>query len=89
MQYRTPNGPMLPIDDPVQMNRNQFVDKLMNTPAISNNAVTDFIVGTNAVTNGVDVAFTIADTSGLQSVSLLRASVLDVTQAITLQTWTV
>src|SRR6185437_12752447 len=84
----TPRAFVTPTGDPVQNNRNQFLDRLMNIPAIGSNAVANFTVLGNSTTKGVDVSFQITNASGMGSISLLRASVLDIKQASVLQTWT-
>lgn len=83
----SPIRPVAIISDPVQLNRNQWVDRQMSTPAIGSNAVTQFLVQSDSNTGGVDVSFSIVNESGIDSVSLLRAEVLDIAQAIVLQSW--
>lgn len=78
----------VPIADPVQVQRVQFVDMLMNTPPIGANVVSQFIVLANATTKGVDVSFAITDITGMASLSLVRAVVQDVKQGFILQSWT-
>lgn len=73
---------------PVERQRNQWVDAQMSTPAINANGVTQFEAVTNAVTSGVDVSFSIADATGMASITLLRSATMDPKQALVLQTWT-
>ena len=80
--------PVAVVSDPVQRNRDQFIDALMSTPAIGGNAVSQFLVLANATTQGVDVSFSLTNATGIGSLSLLRAAVQDVAQAVVLQTWT-
>lgn len=84
----TPLSVIRPHADPIQATRNQWVDAQMSTPPINDNAVTQFLVLDNAATQGVDVSFRITNSNGVKSLSLLRAGVQDITQAIVLQTWT-
>jgi hypothetical protein len=78
----------VPKASPVQANREQFLDALMNTPPISGNAISQLLVTANATTKGIDVSFSITDATGISSLSLLRAAVMDIKQATVLQTWT-
>jgi hypothetical protein len=67
--------------------RMQWVDAQMSTPPIGSNVVSQFLCEPNATTQGVDVSFAITDMTGMASISLLRAAVLDIAQATVLQTW--
>lgn len=80
--------PVAHVSDPVQRNRDQWIDRQMSTPAIGSNAVTQFIVEANATTQGTDVSFSLTNSTGIASLSLCRAAVQDIAQAIVLQTWT-
>lgn len=71
--------------DPVQLNRNQWIDAQMSTPTIGANNVSGFVVTSKS--GGTDIAFTLADMTGIASISLVRAEVMDIAQAIVLQTW--
>lgn len=75
------------IADPIQSQRNMFLDALMSAPPINQNAVEQFIAVTNASTQGVDISFSIADATGMSSIALVRAGVMDIAQATVLQTW--
>lgn len=86
MSTMRPTAHVAPVS-PIQINRNIWVDAQMSTPAIGSNAVTQFLAVTDASTNGVDVSFQITNATGMASISLLRAEVLDISQAIVLQTW--
>lgn len=74
--------------EPIVTQRNQFLDGLMSTPNIGETAVSQFIPITNATTKGVDISFSLTDTTGIASLSLVRATVLDIAQGTVLQTWT-
>lgn len=73
--------------DPITSHRNQYVDNLMSTPDISSTAVSQFIPTTNATTGGVDVSFSITDITGIGTVTLLRAPVMDISQGVVLNSW--
>lgn len=73
--------------DPVMSQRMQWVDRQMSTPPIGANVVSRFLCEPNATTQGVDVSFRITDMTGMASISLLRAAVLDIVQGTVLQTW--
>lgn len=73
--------------NPVQLMRDMWVDSQMSQPAISANPLSQFTATANATTKGVDVVFQVLDDTGVQSISLLRATVLDTAQATVLQTW--
>lgn len=60
---------------------------LVQSPAISPNAVSKFLAEANSVTNGVDVSFSLTDITGVDSVTLLRNYVLDPATATVLQSW--
>lgn len=63
------------------------VQRVISSPDIPSNAVSVFIVQANATTGGIDVGFEITDITGIASVTLLRASVMDANVAIVIQTW--
>lgn len=73
--------------EPIITQRNQYIDGLMSTPDISTTAVSQFIPQTNAATNGVDVSFSITDITGIKTVTLVRAPVMDVAQCVVLNSW--
>lgn len=75
------------IADPVTVMRGIYVDALMSTPDISTTAVSQFIPVTNATTNGVDVSFSITNITGIKTVTLVRAPVMDVSQGVVLNSW--
>jgi hypothetical protein len=77
-----------PVSGVVQAHRDIWIDAQMSTPAIGANVVSQFLAVINATTQGVDVSFSITDATGMASLSLVRASVMDVAQATVLQTWT-
>jgi hypothetical protein len=60
----------------------------MSTPAIGANCVSGFLCIPNPTSKGIDVSFRITDATGIRSLSLVRAAVMDIAQAIVLQTWT-
>lgn len=70
-----------------QAYRDQWTDKQMSTPKIDANAISSFVTEANATTQGVDVSFSIVNATGMDSVTLLRATVMDISQAVVLQTW--
>lgn len=78
---------LLPINDPVMSNRLQWIDQQMSTPAISDNCVSSFTATQNAATGGVDVSFTLTDSTGVSSITLVRSQVMDMSQGVVLQTW--
>lgn len=73
--------------DPVMNNRLQWIDQQMSTPPISDNCVSGFTTTQNAATGGVDVAFTLTDSTGVASITLVRSQVSDISQGVVLQTW--
>jgi hypothetical protein len=74
--------------DPVMSQRNMWIDQQMSTPAIGANCVSGFLCISNPTSKGIDVSFRITDATGIRSMSLVRAAVMDIAQAIVLQTWT-
>lgn len=72
---------------PVQSMRDQWVDAQMSQPAVSANPLGAFLAVANPTSKGVDVTFRVVDATGASTLSLLRASVMDVAQAAVLQTW--
>lgn len=60
---------------------------LISSPAINQNAVSGFQAASNATTLGVDVTFSITDTTGILGVTLLRNYVLDPATATVIQSW--
>lgn len=61
--------------------------RLVQSPAISQNAVSKFQAATNVTTKGVDVSFSLADITGISNVSLYRNFVFDPATASVIQTW--
>lgn len=73
--------------DPIISHRNQYLDGLMSTPDISTTAVSQFIPVTNATTNGVDVSFSITNITGIKTITIVRAPVMDIAQSVVLNSW--
>lgn len=82
-----PGARGIAIKSPVENQRDQWVDQQMSTPVIPSHAIQQFIVRSNPTTKGIDVAFQVVDKTGVASVTLLRAQVMDIKQAIVLQSW--
>jgi hypothetical protein len=61
--------------------------RLVQSPAISKNAVSGFQAAINVTTKGVDVSFRLADITGISNVSLYRNFVFDPATASVIQTW--
>jgi hypothetical protein len=61
--------------------------RLVSSPAISANAVSNFEAASNSTTLGIDVTFTLADVTGISSITLFRNYVLDQATATAVQTW--
>jgi hypothetical protein len=63
------------------------IAKLLSSPAINPNGVSGFNAVQNSTTGGVDVGFSLADTTGVASITLLRNFVPDIGTATVLQSW--
>ena len=63
------------------------LNKLLSSPSISANAVSNFQAATNSVTQGIDVTFTLTNLSGISAITLFRNYVLDQATATVLQSW--
>lgn len=57
------------------------------SPPILANCITGFVGTANVATQGVDISFAIADTTGIDSVVLVRNFVQDIATATVLNTW--
>ena len=62
--------------------------RLVASPTISSNAVTQFQATANSVTAGVDVTFSLTNITGVSAVTLTRNYTPDPATATVLQTWT-
>ena len=65
----------------------QQLNGLIASPAINANAISGFQAKSNALTQGVDLSFTLTDTTGIDTITLLRNFVLDAASATVLQSW--
>src|SRR5260370_38445244 len=63
------------------------IAQLLSSPAINRNGVSGFTAVPNATTGGVDVSFSLADLTGVASITLLRNFVMDIGTATVLQSW--
>lgn len=63
------------------------VDRLRGAKPVSKLSVSNFSLTVNPATKGVDVSFSLVNTSGLDSITLLRNSSGDPATATVLQTW--
>jgi hypothetical protein len=63
------------------------LQQLISSPTINPNAVSAFQAATNAITQGIDVTFTLTDITGVSAVNLYRNEVLDQATATLIQSW--
>jgi hypothetical protein len=65
----------------------QQISQLLASPKINQNAISGFTAIPNSTTNGVDVSFTLTNTTGISTVNLLRNYVGAISTATLLQSW--
>lgn len=63
------------------------LQQLISSPPINPNAISGFQAATNAITQGIDVTFSLTDLTGISGISLFRNEVLDSATAVCIQSW--